>query len=142
MPQPFAADLTPDLLEADEILTKYGRWAAAGPGPRTCGSAEGRYRPPGGAVLESRREPVTVPLDMAQRVAAQKSLARVPEVERTVLVILYIPHRIPVGARLRLAQIPPRLSRERHERGLRMWWNLFRALDGSPAVWQDPRRLG
>jgi hypothetical protein len=126
--QNFAADIPQALHEADEMLTRYGRWASnSGRSARTCGSAEGSYRPGAGDALEARRDVVSAGLSQAQRVAAQRALARVPEAERVVLTVLYIPRRLPIGAQLRLLQVPPQLSVERHLRGLRMWWNLYQA---------------
>ncbi len=39
--------------------------------------------------------------------------------------ILYVPQRTPVEVQLRLLRVPPRLCRERHQRGLQMFWNFF-----------------
>jgi hypothetical protein len=125
----FAAQIPPDLFEADHTLTLYGRWAAGfGRGARTCGSAEGDYRPGAGEVLQARREAGCAALSQEQRLAAQRALARVPEPERVVLSVLYVPRRFSIGAQLRLHQIPPSLSVDRHLRGLRMWWNLYQAI--------------
>lgn len=121
----FSADIPPALHEADDILTRYGKWAAQGRAVRTCGSAEGDYRPGGGEALASRREAADSPLSQDQRLAAQRALARVPEIERVVLAVLYVPARGSIGARLRAMGVPPRLSQERHLNGLRIWWNLY-----------------
>lgn len=124
----LAADLPESLLEADEMLARYGRWAVSGARRlRRCGSAEGQYRAPGTMALEARRTP-RVALPEEDRVAAQRALARVPERERQVLIFLYVPARVPPWRALRQAGVPPRLSRERHLVGLRIWWNLFQAL--------------
>ncbi|NBO83659.1 MAG: hypothetical protein EBU75_12855, partial [Betaproteobacteria bacterium] len=55
----------------------------------------------------------------------QRTLARVPDVERAILVVLYIPRRMPAELQLRLLRVPPRLCRERHLRGLQMFWTLW-----------------
>jgi len=122
----FCADIPPTLHEADEILTSYGRWASdRGRSTRTCGSAEGDYRPSGRDALDARREASEITLTVEQRVASQRALARVPEVNRIVLAVLYVPRPQPVGLQLRRLRIPARLSAERHLSGLRMWWNLY-----------------
>ena len=127
--QNYSADIPEGLHEADSILTRYGRWAAnTGRGARTCGSAEGRYRASGIEALESRRTPADVPLTPAQRVAAQRALVRVPDCERAVLSVLYVPRRQSIGHQLRLLGVPARLSAERHLLGLRIWWNLYQML--------------
>ena len=51
---------------------------------------------------------------------------RVPDQERVVLTILYVPQRMPLEQQLRLLRVPPRLCRERHQRGLQMFWTLWR----------------
>ena len=61
-----------------------------------------------------------------EALACQRTLAKVPELERKVLTILYVPQRLPIEAQLRLAHIPPRLCQERHLRGLRMFDNIFK----------------
>lgn len=124
----FAADIPPSLHEADDILTRYGRWAAnTGRGARTCGSAEGAYRPSGAGVLDARREAGAVPLTQMERFSAQRALARVPECERVVLSVLYVPRRQPIGQQFRMLQVPPQMAAERHLVGLGMWWNLYRS---------------
>ena len=49
-----------------------------------------------------------------------------PDVERAVLTVLYVPQRMPVEQQLRLLRVPPRLCRERHLRGLQMFSTLWR----------------
>lgn len=53
-------------------------------------------------------------------------MARVPDLERVVLTILYVPQRLPVEQQLRVLRVPPRLCWERHQRGLQMFWTLWR----------------
>jgi hypothetical protein len=112
-----------DLREADELLTRYGRWAMERNRRRSCGSAEGRYR-------SFQDDEDRAPREMLQHIddalACQRALFRVPELERKVLSILYVPQRLPIEAQLRLAYIPPRLCQERHLRGLRMFDNIFK----------------
>ena len=119
----IAADIPTSLRYADELLNAYGRWAADRPTARRCGSAEGNYRPGGGEVLEGRRESKQWSLRHDEAMLCQRALARVPDRERIVLSILYIPRRVPPEMQLRLLRIPPRLARERHLIGLRMFDN-------------------
>jgi hypothetical protein len=122
------ADLPKNLHEADEIMTNYGRWAVDRGDKRRCGSVEGRYRPPGGQALEERRSPgESMVVERALR--CQRALLGVPDLQRIVLTILYVPKRMPAEQQLRLLKIPPLLSQQRHLAGLRMFWNLFRILE-------------
>ena len=125
MPQDISDTIPPTLREADDVLTRYARWAQSRGGPRHCGSAEGRYRPGGIAALEDRRAPADVGLTQFERVSAQRALARVPEAWRDVLIVLYLPQGRHPSALLRARRIAPRTCRERHLPALRMWWNLY-----------------
>jgi hypothetical protein len=119
----IACDIPKSLLEADDILTRYGRWAITRGGRRRCGSAEAAYRPPQN---DDDRQPRELVMDMLDALAVQRALARVPDLQRVVLAILYVPRRVPAAVQLRLLHIPPRLSRDRHLTGLRMFWSLYR----------------
>ncbi len=116
-------ELPVDLREADERLTRYGRWAMDRLRRHTCGSAEGRYR---SFQDDEDRAPREVLQHIDEALACQRALAKVPEQERKVLTILYVPQRLPIEAQLRMAHIPPRLCQERHLRGLRMFENLYK----------------
>ena len=126
--QNIAADISPDLADADEALTLYGRWAADRDSKRRCGSAEGMYRPTGWQAVDARRTPKGLGLTLQDALLCQRALARVPDRERVVLAVLYVPRRLPAEAQLRLLRIPPLLSQQRHLVGLRMFDNLRRAL--------------
>lgn len=122
--QSIAADIPAQLAWADDLLTRYGLWAiGSGRGTRTCGSAEGDYRPPAGEGDE-RRVPGPLRLTSAEAVAVSRALYAVPERERTVLAVLYVPRRQSAASQLRMLRIPPQLSRIRHEAGLRMFANV------------------
>jgi len=122
MRQNLSAEIPQSLQAADERLTRYGRWAMERLRRQRCGSAEGKYR---SFQDDEDRAPREVLLHIDEAMACQRALARVPELERKVLTILYVPQRLPIEAQLRLAHIPPRLCQERHLRGLRMFDNLF-----------------
>ena len=121
----IACTITDDLADADELLTKYGRWAMNRYRKQHCASAEGRYRIPPN---EDDRQPREVLLPTPDAMRVQRALSRVPDLERIVLAILYIPQRLPAQAQLRLLRIPPRTSRERHRAGLVMFRNLHRLM--------------
>ncbi len=123
MKKNLSGDIPPGLVDADERLTRYGRWAMDRQRRRTCGSAEGRYR---STQDDQDRQPPEVLQHIDEALACQRALARVPELERKVLTILYVPQRMSIEMQLRLAHIPARLCQERHLRGLRMFENLFR----------------
>lgn len=124
MSENFASDIPESLQDADQILSRYGRWAMDRRRIRRCGSAEGQFRAPQD---DEDRTPRELLMPNYEALGAQRALARVPDRERAVLVILYVP-RPPwtVEAQLRVARIPARLCRERHLCGLRMFWNLYR----------------
>lgn len=121
----ISADIPGNLAEADELLTRYGRWAMTRAGRERCGSAESMYRPPQN---DDDRQPKADRLDMLDALNVQRALARVPDQQRVVLSVLYVPRRLPAEAQLRLLRIPPRLSRDRHLTGLRMFWNIYRLM--------------
>lgn len=117
-------ELPVNLRDTDERLTRYGRWAMDRMRRHRCGSAEGRYR---SNQDDQDRQPTEVLMHIDEALACQRALARVPEQERKVLVILYVPGKLPVEVQLRLAHIPPRLCQDRHLRGLRMFDNIFKS---------------
>lgn len=119
----LSADIPTDLQDADQRLSRYGRWAMDRQRRHRCGSAEGRYR---SNQDDLDRQPTEVLQHIDEALACQRALARVPELERKVLTILYVPQRMSVEMQLRLAHIPVRLCQERHLRGLRMFDNLFK----------------
>lgn len=127
----IAADVPENLLPADDLLTRYGRWAVA----------RGRNRPATldrmfireadrkeslEAYMRRREAPPDPLLPMQQALSVQRALARVPEKERVVLAVLYVPRKISAIRQFEILLIPPRLSRERHLAGLRMFDNIYR----------------
>lgn len=139
MSNDIAAEIPPALRQADETLAQYGRWATThggrGSRPATldrCYIREADRRESLEAFQRRREHVPDDPLmPTPEALVAQRALARVPDVERIVLAILYIPGRLPPQAQLRILRIPPQLSRVRHLAGLRMFDNLCRiaALD-------------
>lgn len=130
----IAAEIPDRLRDADELLTQYGRWASDRDTARRCGSAERYYRPEGWQAVDARREPKPVGMHIDVAMQCQRALARVPDRERIVLQVLYVPRRLPPEAQLRILRIPPRLSQERHRTGLTMFANLFRVIQCAPPV--------
>ena len=121
----IAADIPAELRGADDLLTRYGRWAMHRHKKQRCASAEWMYRIPPN---EDDRLPREVMLKDFDALAVQRALARVPDRERIVLAVLYVPQRLPAHVILQRMRIPARLSRERHLHGLRMFNNLHRVL--------------
>jgi len=119
----FHGDIPRGLRAADELLKLYGRWAIGGHHRRRCGSLEGRYNAPPNEDDRHPQEEQMAPLDA---MAVQRALARVPDLERIVLAILYVPNRLPPAAQLRILRIPAKLCRIRQLAGLRMFDNLYR----------------
>ena len=122
----LSAEIPLELLDADERLRLYGRWAMHRHKKQRCGSAEGDYHVPPN---DDDREPREMILGPDAAMVCQRALARVPGRERIVLAILYIPHRLPAAAQMRILGIPPRTSQERHLLGLKLWANWWRILD-------------
>lgn len=124
------ADLPLELHAADEVLQRYGQWAMGGGGGKgRCGSAEGNYRAGGEGAQEARRTPVDVGMSTEQALRCQRALTALPDRERIVLTILYVPQRLPMEAQLRLLHIPPRVSQHFHEMGIRRFWHRFQILE-------------
>lgn len=111
MPDQLYADIPSELAATDALLTQYGRWATSASGRAgRCGSAERMYR---GRNREASRiplQPVPRTVDMLR---VQRALARVPELERNVLIGLYVPGRFRL-----LRGLPAFLMRGRHLAGL------------------------
>lgn len=135
-PQPLnlSADIPPSLRDADDLLARYGRWAMYRAPKRACGSAEGNYKAPANDDDRKPREQLMSQQDVLD---CQRALAKVPDVERVALTILYIPQHIngrlvPAAVQCRLLRLPPRLMQERHLRGLRMFDNLLRVVQSAP----------
>jgi hypothetical protein len=122
------ADVPLSLQPADQLLTEYGRWAADRRAWHRCGSAERAYRPTRGEAFEARREAREPFMATPDALRCQRALQLVPDRERLVLAILYVPHRLRVEHRLRKAHIPPKLARERHLAGLTMFAVLHRSI--------------
>ena len=111
MPEQLYADIPDALAATDSLLAQYGRWAVnTSGGAGRCGSAERAYR---GRNRESSRVPLQPAPRTADMLRVQRALAKVPELERDVLVGLYIPGR---GYKLR--RIPAFILRGRHIAGL------------------------
>lgn len=125
----IAAEIPAGLRDADEVLVRYGRWAMHRHKKQRCGSAEGMFTTPPN---DDDRQPREMLMPGYQAIDVQRALYRVPELQRVVLAILYVPQRIPAVVQLRRLHIPPRLSRERHIDGLRMFANIHRVLSSVP----------
>ena len=112
------ADLPAELLEADDLLRRYGRWARGGNGAARCGSAEGNYRAPQDDEDRVPAEPVMVVNDVER---VRKALGGLPMMTLLVIQWLYVK---PAGmqANMRKHGIQPRHMRERHLEGVREFW--------------------
>jgi hypothetical protein len=124
----FASDIPFGLRKADELLTRYGRWAMSRFTTRRCASAEGQYRSPAN---DDDRAPRELLMPVLDAMRCQRSLASVPDLQRIVLAVLYVPRvfdnrMVPAELQFRLLRLPPRLTCERHIDGLRMFDNLYR----------------
>lgn len=117
------ADLPQELLEADDILRRYGRWAMDRQKLHRCGSAEGHYKAPAN---DDDRQPKESLMATADVEMVRAALIALPAVSRTVLLWLYVPDKEPVWAKMRRCKVPPRLMRERHLEGVREFWGNWR----------------
>lgn len=122
----FAADVPEDLLDADSLLTQYGRWAVARGGGRPA-TLDRMYireadRKESLEAYMRRRETIPNPIMPTQSaLAVQRALARVPERERIVLGVLYVPRKASVAEQLQIRRIPASLARIRFLAGLRIF---------------------
>ncbi len=122
MRQSLTASIPAELQPAEELLQRYAQWASDRGGRRhTCGSAEREYRAPARNDDDARRQPAELGMRLDEAMAVQHALARVAELERVVLVLLYIQQRYSPAAVLRRLRIPPALCQVRHLAGLRMF---------------------
>jgi hypothetical protein len=120
----ITGEIPHDLRQADEILIRYGRAVMDRHRKHHCASAEGRYPIPPN---DDDREPREILMPAPDAALVQRALIGVPERERLVLQILYVPQRLPPEAQLRIKRIPAQLSAQRHIDGLRMFHNRHRA---------------
>lgn len=121
----IAADVPEDLAEADDLLSKFGRWAMDRRRTHRCASAEGQYQAPPN---DDDRVPREVMLPAADAALINRALQAVPDRERVVLHVLYIPKRQPPAMQLRLFKIKPEAARQRHADGLRHFWHTYLVL--------------
>lgn len=117
------AELPADLLDADDILRRYGRWARSGAGPARCGSAEGAYRAPQNDDDRAAGDGVMTGNDVAR---VHRALADMPPMTRLVLQWLYV--KPPAPGLLRRHEIQPKHMRERHREGVALFWSNWRRL--------------
>lgn len=136
----IACDIPPDLRHADDLLMRYGIW---------CTTASSRGGKSGGVTLDRMYERETNRKDtlaefFARREAAyaeatrevlmptpeamlvQQALGYVPDRERIVLSILYVPKwRYTSHEQLEALRITPALARIRHLQGLRCFAEMY-----------------
>jgi hypothetical protein len=122
--RPIAAEIPVELQDADELLTRYGRSVMDRWHKQHCASAEGQYVAPPNEDDRLPRETLLEGVDLA---LVQRALIAVPDRERQILQILYIPKRLPAQAQLRMLRIPPELACSRHLDGLRCFAARHRA---------------
>lgn len=127
----FAADIPRDLVEADDLLTQYGRWATsygARKGAPTLDRMFIREADRKESLEAYNRRRAHVPaaqlMSTPEAMNVQRALAKVPDQERIVLTILYIPKRQPVHMQVAALRLTPSLCRIRHLSGLRMFRHL------------------
>lgn len=118
MTRQLYADLPAELLEADEILNSYGRWANRGGGGARCGSAEGMYRAPQDDEDRKPRIPLMAPLEVDR---ARDALGALPMMTLLVIQWLYV-DTSGLQAKMRKHGLQPRHMRERHLDGVRLFW--------------------
>ncbi len=117
------ADLPAELLEADDILRRYGRWARPHMIYETCGSAEGNYKAPPNDEDRLPSPPVLPPRENER---ARKALIGLPTMTRLIIQWLYV-HPGSAQHYMRKHGLQPRHMRERHLSGVREFWTLYRS---------------
>lgn len=118
------ADLPQELMEADDVLTRYGRWARGGYSPGRCGSAEGMYRAPQD---DEDRRPQMPSMQKLEAEKVSEALQKLPLMTLLIIQWLYVD----VGglqAKMRKYGIQPRHMRERHLEGVRIFWNGYQTM--------------
>lgn len=139
----FAADIPRELQRADELLTRFGRWATAygrNSAPHTLDRMHIREADPKESLEAYMRRRAHVPAEpmmpAPEAMGVQRALAKVSDRERIVLTVLYVPQRLPIQAQLRILRIPPSLCRVRHQNGLREFshWHDVLTLAQSPVM--------
>lgn len=141
----IAAEVPERLAHADELLTRYGRWAVQSGRGGTPYTVDRQYireadRRESLEAYQRRRESALrdMLLTVADAMRVQRALAKVPDRERIVLAVLYVPRKVPPREQLRILRIPPRLSRERHLEGLREFSRLYELASGWSAELMRP----
>ena len=131
MSENFAADIPPELARADDLLTQYGCWATsygARKGAPTLDRMFIREADRKESLEAYNRRRAHVPglplMPTPEAMNVQRALARVPDQERIVLSVLYIPRRAPVHVQLAALRLTPSMCRIRHLSGLRMFQHL------------------
>jgi hypothetical protein len=120
--QQLYADLPAELLEADDVLRRYGRWCRGGSGPARCGSAEGNYRAPQDDEDRQPAEPIMPRADVDR---VRQALGELPMMTLCVIQWLYVtPGQ--VQRKMRETGLQPKHLRERHLEGVRLFWNALR----------------
>lgn len=138
----ICAEVPPELADADDLLTRYGSWSVTRSRGGLGNTLERQYireadRRESLEAYNRRRDGALRQVMMTPQdaMAVQRALARVPNRERVVLSVLYIPRRVSVVDQLRVLRIPASLCRERHLAGLRMFTKLHRLRsDGEPVI--------
>jgi hypothetical protein len=122
----IAADIPLDLVDADETLVSYGRWATTGGRGGRSPTVDRQFRPEmdrhesySSFMDRCTRPPREVMMPTRNAMIVQRTLARLPDRERIVLAALYVPRRIPAAQQLQILKIPPSHSRVLHLLGLR-----------------------
>lgn len=141
----IAADIPENLVRADELLTRYGRWATSGGRGGAPYTLDRQFiraadRRESLEAYERRREAKILLMPVAQAMVVQRVLAKVSDRPRVILTVLYIPKKVSPREQLRILRIPPRLSRERHLEGLREFSRLYELASGWSAELMRPPR--
>ena len=112
-----------ELLDADELLERYGRWAQDRYQKRRCASAEGQYVPPPKRGQDD--EPMQPFMADWSAMKVQHALVVVPMQYRRVLQAYYIPQRRPHHAVRRGLKISAGTWEQSRIEGLRRFWSAY-----------------
>jgi hypothetical protein len=115
-------EITPELAQADYLLSEYGRWARTWGRGGVDRTAERQYRREFDGrdrleEFEARRVPANPLMLTADAMICQRALQHVGYNERCLLIWIYIWPQY-LEAKLRQRRIPPDLCRIRHAGGL------------------------
>lgn len=117
-----------NLVNAHELLKRYGRWSQDRFKKGHCLSYEWHYDPSRDPDNGEQEDAGLPPLQMAydhEAIDIHRAVIRVPEKHRKFLFAVYVPQRLPFIAQARRLGIRTQDHHLFFEKGLTMFWNCY-----------------